>query len=65
MKIMVNGTPHDVAAQTLDKALTELGFTDPRFATAVNESFVPANLREARMLEAGDRIEILSPMQGG
>ncbi len=65
MKIMVNGTPHEVAATTLDKALTELGFTDARFATAVNEAFVPADRRGDQRLEAGDRLEILSPMQGG
>ncbi|WP_408636445.1 sulfur carrier protein ThiS [Paracoccus onchidii] len=62
---MVNGTPHEVAATTLSKALTELGFHDGRFATAVNEAFVPAALRDAQALQPGDRLEILSPMQGG
>lgn len=65
MKITVNGTPHEIAAQTLEAALAELGYGEARVATAVNESFVPATARAGRALEAGDRLEILAPMQGG
>ena len=34
-------------------------------ATALNGKFVPAAKRAATALTAGDRIEILAPMQGG
>ncbi|SDE36515.1 sulfur carrier protein [Paracoccus isoporae] len=65
MKITVNGTSEDLAAQTLDEALRELGYGDARVATAVNEAFVPAAARQAHALEPGDRVEILAPRQGG
>jgi sulfur carrier protein len=65
MKIMVNGTPHELAGDTLAAALAELGYGEAQVATAVNEEFVPASARSAQRLEPGDRIEILAPMQGG
>lgn len=65
MKITINGTSQDLAARTLADALNELGYGEDRVATAVNEAFVPAAARSAHVLEAGDRIEILAPKQGG
>lgn len=65
MKIIVNSQPVEIAASTLDIALTELGYEDGRIATAINGDFVPEALRENTQLSAGDRIEILAPMQGG
>lgn len=65
MKITVNGMPHETDCATLDAVLAELGHAGARVATALNEVFVPAALRPAQALAAGDRLEILSPMQGG
>jgi sulfur carrier protein len=65
MNIQFNGETTDIAATTLADALTELGFAGARIATAVNGDFVPAALRPTRELTAGDRIEIVAPMQGG
>ena len=65
MRIILNGAPRDVTAQTLDKALEELGFKDARVATAVNEEFVPAGERSACAIRDGDRLEVVAPMQGG
>lgn len=64
MKIVLNGEPRDVAATTLSALLVECGFSG-RVATAVNEGFVPATLRDSRPLKSGDRVEIVAPMQGG
>lgn len=64
MKIVLNGSPRDIAAQTLGALLEECGFSG-RVATAVNEDFVPAGLRATHKLNDGDRIEVLAPMQGG
>ncbi|WP_299081100.1 sulfur carrier protein ThiS [uncultured Ruegeria sp.] len=64
MKIVLNGETRDVRAETLFDLLVECGFSD-RVATAVNEEFVPSSLRIGRELKDGDRIEVLSPMQGG
>lgn len=64
MKIVLNGVPREVAATTLTDLLNECGFTG-RVATAVNEDFVPTTLRDNHVLQDGDRIEIVAPMQGG
>ncbi|NVO55970.1 sulfur carrier protein ThiS [Rhodobacteraceae bacterium B1Z28] len=64
MKIVLNGEPREVHATTLSDLLAECGFSG-RVATAVNEDFVPSSLRVGRALNEGDRVEILSPMQGG
>jgi sulfur carrier protein len=64
MKIVLNGEPHEVRAETLSDLLAECGFSG-RVATAVNEHFVPSGLRQAHKLADGDRIEVVAPMQGG
>ncbi|TLU72571.1 sulfur carrier protein ThiS [Lichenicoccus roseus] len=65
MRILVNGAPHEVASSTLDTVLVELGYTQPRLATALDGQFVPATRRPAQALRDGMRLEIVSPMQGG
>lgn len=65
MKIMVNGEKVEVNATALDAILVELGHGEAKVATALNEEFVPATLRAGTELEAGDRLEIVAPRQGG
>jgi len=65
MKITLNGTTQETGAETLAALLDERGYTNARVATAVNEEFVPAPSREAHRLADGDRIEIVTPRQGG
>ncbi len=65
MRIRVNGEDRDVAAATLDAALSELGYGGLRVATAVDGNFVPATRRAAQALAEGSTLEILAPMQGG
>ncbi len=65
MKIQVNGEKQEVSATSLQEILNELGFADAKIATAVNEEFVPAAARQSCQLEAGDRLEIVAPRQGG
>lgn len=65
MKILVNSEPHDVTGPTLALALVELGYTSAALATALNGQFVARDARASQPLEAGDRIEVLAPMQGG
>lgn len=65
MKITLNGTPQETGAETLAALLDETGYTGARVATAVNEEFVPAPRRDAHRLADGDRIEIVTPRQGG
>lgn len=63
--IIVNGEPTPVAAATLAELLSALGLAGRRVATAVNGDFVPERARGDTRLAAGDRVEIVSPRQGG
>lgn len=65
MKLIVNGSPLEVEAGDLAAALSALDYGDAVVATAVNGAFVPAGARSGRALADGDRIEIVSPRQGG
>ncbi|WP_417726801.1 sulfur carrier protein ThiS [Roseovarius sp.] len=65
MKITVNGVAQDTEVTTLGALLVALGYGDSKIATAINEVFVPATLREKQPLNSGDRIEIVAPRQGG
>ena len=46
-------------------ALEELGYGDSKVATALNEDFVPSAARAGTALSPGDRVEIVTPRQGG
>ena len=65
MQIEVNGDQHDVAAKTVTEALAELGWGGARVATALNGTFLSATMRDATALSTGDRLEVLTAMQGG
>jgi sulfur carrier protein len=65
MKLMVNGEAHEVAATTLAELLAALDYEGDWLATAVNCDLVHKANRAEFQLSDGDRIEILSPMQGG
>ncbi|OIQ24275.1 MAG: thiamine biosynthesis protein ThiS [Alphaproteobacteria bacterium MedPE-SWcel] len=65
MEILVNSEPREVKGPTLSAALQELGYSGGAFATALNGHFVPQEHRSTQPLSAGDRIEVLAPMQGG
>ena len=65
MKITLNGTPQETGADTLAALLDETGYTmhaSPRRST--KSSFPPA-VRSEHRLNDGDRIEIVTPRQGG
>jgi len=65
MKLIVNGEALEAKASTLDALLRELDHEGGWLATAVNSDLVHAANRAQFILTDGDRIEILSPMQGG
>ncbi len=65
MKIILNGEATETAATTLSALLNEIGLGAATVATAVDEAFVPATARDGFTLTAGQRIEVLAPMQGG
>lgn len=65
MKLMVNSEAHEVAVTTLAELLAALDYEGDWLATAVNSDLVHKANRAEFKLSDGDRIEILSPMQGG
>jgi len=65
MQITVNREPRKITGANLSTTLTELGFTSPAIATALNGVFVAAADRDTTTLRQNDKLEILSPMQGG
>ena len=65
MKIILNGAPAEINKATLAEAMIELGYVERLFATAVNGEFVRAPSRITCVLKNGDRVEIVSPRQGG
>ena len=65
MTIWLNGVETDVSANQLDQLIAELGYGGATVATAVNGDFVPKSQRAKHALQAGDRLEILAPLQGG
>ncbi|WP_320201450.1 sulfur carrier protein ThiS [Agrobacterium sp. rho-13.3] len=65
MRILVNGQEHDLATATLSQLLTVLDYEGDWLATAVNGDLVHAEDRSDFQLKDFDKIEVLSPMQGG
>ena len=63
--IVVNGEPRDTAAASLAALLAELELASTRVATALNGEFVSEAARRSTTLSEGDKVEIVSPRQGG
>lgn len=66
MQVQVNDTPHTLDENTtLVDALKQWGYTGAEFAVAVNMTFIPKSAHAQTTLNAGDTIDIVTPMQGG
>ena len=66
MLIEVNGEKKELAnPRSLAEAIEVLGYEGARIAVACNEEFVPRSRYASLQLQNGDRLEIVSPMQGG
>jgi len=66
MRILVNGAWREMRSPELARALEELGYgARSVITTALNGEFVAAAERARTVLAEGDRLEVLSPMQGG
>lgn len=65
MKVFLNGAEHELAGVcTLAELVNKLAPIAP-YALAVNEQFVAKQNAADVILASGDKIEILSPIQGG
>ena len=65
MNIIVNGEDKEISNSKLHEVLIELGYTGKKLATALNGNFVSIEDRKNTALSEGDKIEVLSPQQGG
>ncbi|QDH14405.1 sulfur carrier protein ThiS [Formicincola oecophyllae] len=57
--------PLGKAPLSLAQVLEALSVEPYQVATAHNGQFIPQGARKARMVRAGDRVEVIAPMQGG
>jgi thiamine biosynthesis protein ThiS len=65
MRLIVNGEDHNIEAATLADVLTLLEYEGGWLATAVNGELVHREDRSGHGVREGDRIEVLTPLQGG
>ena len=65
MRIELNGRVIETTACTLAELLQEQQIDPATVATALNGEFVPRGRYASQRLEAGNQLEVLSPMQGG
>jgi sulfur carrier protein len=64
--IIINGEPRTVEdGTTLAELLTQLGAPDRGVAVAVDATVVPRGEWEDVVVEEGERIEVLTAVQGG
>ncbi|WP_030919259.1 sulfur carrier protein ThiS [Streptomyces sp. NRRL B-24720] len=66
LSVSVNGDPRSIAAgTTLEALVATLTAAPSGVAAAVNESVVPRSWWSTAALADGDRIEVLTAVQGG
>lgn len=65
MNLSVNGAPRTLPEGTSVADLLAEMAAKPPFAVAVNTRFVPAPSHATHILQAGDRVEVISPVTGG
>ncbi|MBT2479095.1 sulfur carrier protein ThiS [Streptomyces sp. ISL-94] len=66
VSVSVNGEPREVAAgTTLDAVVATLTTAPSGVAAALNETVVPRRQWPATPVGEGDRVEILTAVQGG
>ena len=65
MVVTVNGEHREVAATTIPALLQELEYEGAFLVVAVNHDVVQRRRWDEVELKAGDRIEIVTPRQGG
>ena len=66
LNISFNGERLQTQATTLHALLLERDYVlQNAFACAVNSSFVPRPQWPERMLQSGDRIDVVTPITGG
>ncbi|MFZ5692905.1 MAG: sulfur carrier protein ThiS [Pseudomonadota bacterium] len=65
MQLIVNGKPMTITSMRVDALLRELEYEGTHYAVAVNYRVVPRARWNETELRNGDKVEILTPRQGG
>ncbi len=66
IEVRVNSELKQVdAGKSLAALLADWGFDSGKVAVAINEDFVPRSIYASTQLKAADRVDIVSPVQGG
>jgi sulfur carrier protein len=66
IKVSVNGQMQSIDLNiTLKQLLVNLNYTTNSFAVAINTTFVPLDKYNTTIINDGDTIDILAPVQGG
>lgn len=67
MHLIVNGEPAILQTSTITELLEQQGIasTQQGIAVAVNENVIPRRDWPTHRLEEGDRVEVITAMQGG
>ena len=65
MVVTVNGEQQEIAATTIPALLQELDYEGEFLVVAVNHDVVQRRRWNEVEIKAGDRIEIVTPRQGG
>ncbi|MGP1682625.1 MAG: sulfur carrier protein ThiS [Giesbergeria sp.] len=65
MQVLINLQPHELReGATVADALAAMQ-AQPPYAVAVNTAFVPSSQHPHHLLQAGDKVEVISPVTGG
>lgn len=66
MHIVLNGSDREIPENLSAGALLQdLGLTGKRLALEINQEIVPRSTFDTRVLQSGDRIEIVQAIGGG
>jgi sulfur carrier protein len=65
MQLFINGQLQQTNVTFLAELLQELNFDVSAVACAIDGNFIPRHLHSSTALCAGQKIEVLAPMQGG
>lgn len=66
IKVYLNGESSTLSdSLSLDIALDKWGYQNDCYAVAVNETFVPRSQYSQHLIQEGDTIDVVSPLEGG
>lgn len=66
MKVWLNDEAHELPdSVNLQQAIEHFSLSNTTFAVAVNLNFIPQSQYAQTLIQPGDRLDIVTPMQGG